>query len=47
MLQDKLKEYTISNDFLEVSFVNIGASITRLVDLKTGNNLILGYEDIK
>jgi aldose 1-epimerase len=42
----KIKEYTMKNDYLEVSFLNLGAIITKLVDLKTGINIIVGHQDL-
>src|SRR5690554_5077728 len=40
-----MKEYIIKNDYIEAAFVNMGASIIRLVDLKTKRNIILSYDD--
>lgn len=42
-----MKEYVLKNDFLEVHFVNYGASITKLIDLKTKRNLVLAYDDME
>jgi aldose 1-epimerase len=41
----EIKEYRIKNDYLEASFLNLGAIITKLVDLKTGVNVIVGHHD--
>jgi len=40
-----IKEYTIRNNYLEATFINLGASITKLIDMETGINVILGHHD--
>lgn len=40
-----VKEFTLKNEYIEVSFINVGASITRFIDLKSGINVVLGYND--
>lgn len=42
-----IKEYTIRNEFLEASFINLGAAITKLVDLQTSINIILSHNDLE
>jgi aldose 1-epimerase len=42
-----LKEYVLKNQKLEAHFINVGASITKLIDLKTGINIIVGHEKIE
>ncbi|ERJ13096.1 aldose epimerase family protein [Haloplasma contractile] len=43
----QVREYTISNDRISVSILNIGATITKFIDLGTNNNIVLNYKDYK
>ncbi|MDF2699637.1 MAG: aldose 1-epimerase [Haloplasmataceae bacterium] len=40
-----IKEFTLRNDQIEVSFINLGASITKFVDLASGVNIIVSHHD--
>lgn len=42
-----MKEYVLRNEKLEAHFLDIGAAITKLIDLETGINIIVGHEDLK
>jgi aldose 1-epimerase len=42
-----IKEYVLRNEKLEAHFINIGACITKLIDLETGNNVIVGHQDLQ
>lgn len=41
-----MKKYLLKNEFLEAHFLDVGACITQLVDLKSGINVIVGHEDL-
>jgi len=45
MTKNNIKEYTLRNEHIEVSFVNLGASITRFIDLSSDINIVLSYDD--
>lgn len=42
----KIKEYTLRNNKLEATFINLGASITKLIDIESGINIIIGHDDL-
>lgn len=39
-----MKEYILKNEYLEARFINYGASIISLVDLKTKREMVLSYD---
>lgn len=43
----EIKEYTLKNDKLEVSFINLGATITKIIDLESGIDIIAGHNDLE
>jgi aldose 1-epimerase len=40
-----IKEYVLKNEKLEVHFLNVGAVITKFIDLETGINIIVGHDN--
>ncbi|NLD27080.1 MAG: galactose mutarotase [Acholeplasmataceae bacterium] len=42
----EIREYVLKNEKLEAHFINIGACITKLIDLETGINVIVGHQDL-
>lgn len=42
-----IKEYTLKNEYLTVCFINLGATITKLIDRKTGINILVGHHDLE
>lgn len=42
-----MKEYVLKNEKLEVHFLNVGACITKLIDLETGINIIVGHDNLE
>lgn len=41
-----IQQYTLQNEFIKLSFINIGATITEFVNLSSGINIIMGHHDI-
>ncbi|MGB4695769.1 MAG: aldose epimerase family protein [Bacilli bacterium] len=39
--------YVLKNEHLEAHFISFGACIVKLIDLKTGINIIVGHEDME
>ncbi|MDD4000482.1 MAG: galactose mutarotase [Bacilli bacterium] len=42
-----MKEYVLKNEKLEAHFISVGACITKLIDLQSGINVIVGHKNLE